>query len=570
MTCKLHLDALEVRIHREPISRSLGGMVMRRCSVVVISFLFLIFAAMASAQDKRDGVYIIYDSSQSMWGELPDQSRKYEAARVAMRDLAGRDFGNRDVSLRIYGHRRKDDCSDSELIVPWRAPAEAGDGLVAAMEAVRPTGRTPIDRSLRAALKDFGDRRGTIILISDGIESCDADPCALVREWRNNEVKIAVHVVGLGLRGKKRAAMECIAEAAGTPYRDAFSAGELVAGLGAAVDATIVQGEPNPAPQVTEPQLKLTVATADGVRQRGMAVFTPLAGGDPVEVETFKIHRLPPGDYIMRGGVRTLDGSIYAPLERRITVLENGLTEAVIENAPRPPEVTARFSMDGATIRDTVVTVYRSGTRIGSFHGDQAAFLSEGTFEFRTTPSGTSQDLSVTEVFAIDDAKEISFEAATEVKLVVHLNMVATATRLLSKPALQLFQNGELVTTINSHSGGLVFPGRYRIQADDRVNAYETEIEVTSEPEQVIEIDLPSASVTVFYKDVNGRKEKPKRVFVYPESKRRGVTRTSDTQFDLLPGTYILEGHPKKAEYPKTTIEVVTGDELTVTLQAAK
>jgi Ca-activated chloride channel family protein len=549
---------------------------MRIGSAIAMLFWFLAVAAVAAAEGKRDGVYIIYDSSQSMWGALPDQSRKYEAARLAMLDLAGRDFGDRDVALRMYGHRRKDDCSDSELVMSWRDQADAGEGIVAAMEAVRPTGRTPIDRSLRAALEDFGDRSGAIILISDGIESCDADPCALVSEWRDRDVKITVHVVGLGLRGKERAAMECIAEAAGTEYRDAFSAGELVEGLEAVVEASIDDddapdpGEANPAPKAAAPQLTLTVITADGVRQKGMATLTPVAGGDPFDVESFSIHYPQPGDYIMKGGVKTLDGSVYAPIERRITVLENGRTEAVIEDAPRPPEVSAQFSMDGAATRDTVVTVYREGEKLGSFHGDQGAFLQEGTFEFRTTPSGTSQDLSLTEVFAAGDAKELSFEAATEVKLIVHLNMLATADRLISKPTLQLFQDGELVKGINSRSGGLVFPGRYQIQADDSVNHYETEIDVTSEPEQLLKIDLPSASVTVSYKDIDGRKEEPKRVFVYPESGRRGVTRTSETAFGLLPGTYVLEGHPKKAEYPRTTIDVAAGDTLNVILQATK
>lgn len=549
---------------------------MRIFGFVAMSFFLLSAASITQAEAKRDGVYIIYDSSQSMWGELPDLSRKYEAARLAMRDLVGRDFGERDVALRIYGHRHKDDCSDSELVVPWSHPAEAGAGMIDAMAAVRPTGRTPIDRSLRAALQDFGERRGTIILISDGIESCNADPCALVRAWRDKDVAITVHVVGLGLHGKEREAMACIADAAGTPYRDAFSAGELIDGLGAAIEASISEGdvlepgEPEPAPQATEPQLTLTVTTEDGVRQRGMAIFTPLEGGDSVEVETFSFYRLPPGDYIMKGGVKTLDGSVYAPVEQRITVLADGLTEAVIENAPRPPEVTAAFSMDGSAIRETVVIVYSGGTRIGSFHGDQTAFLPEGMFDFRTTPSGTSQDLSVTEVFGAGDAKTISFEAATEVRLIVNLNMLSTGSRLISKPALELFQNGALVTKINSQSGGFVFPGRYLIQADDRVNAYQTEIDVTSESDQVIDIDLPSAAVTVLYQDAEGRKEEPKRVFVYPESEKRGVTRTSDTKFGLLPGTYILEGHPKKAGYPKTKIDVSAGDDLTVTLKATQ
>ncbi|MEM9439284.1 MAG: hypothetical protein AAGA73_02465 [Pseudomonadota bacterium] len=553
-----------------------GGKAMRAGAAMIGLVWFLLVAVEGLAEEERDGVYIIYDSSQSMWGVLPDQSRKYEAARIAMRELASRDLGDRDVALRIYGHRHKNDCSDSELLMPWTRQSGASDGLVTAMEAVRPTGRTPIDRSLRAALEDFGDRRGAIILISDGIESCDADPCALVREWRNRDVSITVHVVGLGLSGKERAAMECIADAAGTEYRDAFSTGELVTSLGAVVEASIDggdepgDGDGHPKAEASAPQFTLTVITADKVRQKGRATLTPVAGGDVVDVETFSIHYPRPGDYIMRGGVETLGGSVYAPIESRVAMLTDGRTEAVIEDAPRPPEVSARFSMDGTAIRDTVVTVYQDGKKLGSFHGDQGAFLQEGTFEFRTKPSGTSQELSLTEVFAAGDAKELSFEAATEVKLIVHLNMLATADQLISKPRLELYQDGNLVTGINSRSGGLVFPGRYQIRADDSVNFYETDIEVTSEPKQVVDIDLPSASVTVLYRDLNGQPEQPKRVFVYPSSERGGVTRTSDTPFGLLPGTYIIEGHPKKAEYPKTTIDVAAGDDLTVTLQATK
>jgi len=535
-----------------------------------------LMAMSAVAQDRSDGVYIIYDSSNSMWGALPDETRKYEAARTAMRALSGQDFGDRDVALRMYGHRRRDDCGDSELVVPWSDPSAVAADMVSAMEAVRPTGRTPIDRSLRAALEDFGDRRGTIILISDGIESCDADPCALVQAWRDRDVAITVHVVGLGLRGKERTAMQCIADAAGTEYRDAFSTGELIEGLGAAVETAVATGErpeagePDPAPQATEPLTKLTVTTADGIRRRGKAIFTPVDGGEPVEVETFSNSRLPPGDYIMKGGVVTLDGAVYAPVEQPITVLGDGPTLALIADAPRPPEASARFSMDGAAIRETVVTVHRDGSRIGSFHGDQTAFVPEGTLEFRATPSGTTQDLSVIETFVAGDAKQISFEAAIEVRLLIEITMDATGERLLSKPALELLQEGEVVQDINSRSGGYVFPGRYLVRADDRLNSYETEIEVTADPDQTIAIDLPSAAITVTYVDANGQAEAPKRVFVAPEGARRGVTKSSDTPFALLPGTYVIDGHPKQSEYPTTSITVAAGEALTVTLRAAK
>ena len=211
-----------------------------RFRVCVVAFLGLvlsvIFGGLTSAADKADGVYIIYDSSNSMWASLPDRSRKYEAARLAMRELVRRDFAGKEIALRMYGHRRKNDCSDSDLVVPFNRPDQVAGQMIEAMEAARPTGRRPIDRSLRQALADFGDRKGSIILISDGIESCDADPCALVREWREKDVAIAVHVVGLGLKDKEKAAMQCIAEAAGTRYHDAFSTGELIDGLGTVLE----------------------------------------------------------------------------------------------------------------------------------------------------------------------------------------------------------------------------------------------------------------------------------------------------------------------------------------------
>ena len=528
----------------------------------------------ANAQDQRDGVYIIYDSSNSMWGALPDDSRKYEAARTAMRELAGQNFDNRDVALRMYGHRRKNDCTDSELVVPWSDPSSVGDQIVTAMETVRPTGRTPIDLSLRAALQDFGDRSGTIILISDGIESCDADPCALVREWNDRNVDIEVHVVGLGLRGKERAAMQCIAEAAGTEYRDAFSADELIAGLGAAVEAgvpgdAIEPAEGDPQPQVAEARVRLDVATSDGELQRGRAVFTPVAGGDAIVVNTDGRFLVPAGDYTVSAGVMTVTGDVYRPVTRDIAVGFDGADmKVLIEDAARPPEVSARFSMDGEAVRETVVTVYRDDEKLGSFKGQEVAFVPEGTFDFRARPSGTSQDLSVTESFADGDKKEISFEAAVEVRLKVHVIPDMTGERFRATP--ELFQGGELVQTINGTSGGLVRPGTYLFRLDDSVNLFETEIVVSNDPEQFLELVVPSGALVVNYVDANGVPEDPKRVFLYPASGKGGKTKTAGEAIGLLPGTYIVDGHPRGQYPPNVTVEIVAGETKTLTLQAIK
>ena len=183
------------------------------------------------ANDPPKGLYVIYDSSNSMWAEMPDGGRRYETARDVLQKFLTQDFGVRDIALRVYGHRRADDCSDTELVLPFGPAAGREDQISALVTALRPKGRTPIDLSLRQALTDFGTRSGDILLISDGIESCNADPCALMREWREKNIAVQVHVVGFGVSEKEKASLQCIAAAAGTDFFEANSAAELTAGL---------------------------------------------------------------------------------------------------------------------------------------------------------------------------------------------------------------------------------------------------------------------------------------------------------------------------------------------------
>ena len=198
--------------------------------LIVVGFSMASLSPEAVAQDK-DAIYIIFDASGSMWGELPDKSRKVTVAKEVLEDFVGGDFEGYDLALRAYGHRRNADCRDSELVVPFGPPEQVVGQVQAFAKDLNPLGKTPISYSLRQALADFGDRSGEIILISDGIETCDEDPCALIREWREKDIQIKVHVVGLGLDEKAKSAMQCIAEAAGTEYRDAESATTLAEGL---------------------------------------------------------------------------------------------------------------------------------------------------------------------------------------------------------------------------------------------------------------------------------------------------------------------------------------------------
>ncbi len=186
-----------------------------------------------------------------MWGQLPDQSHKVVVAKEVLQDFVAQDFGEAEPALRAYGHRRKGDCRDSELVIPF-GPSEAVAGQVRDfMKTLNPLGKTPITYSLRQAPADFGDREGAIILITDGLETCDEDPCSLMREWREKDVKVDVHVVGFGLMEKEKATLQCISDAAGTPYRDAESALELAQRPAEIQQATVTEtaGEPGEPPE---------------------------------------------------------------------------------------------------------------------------------------------------------------------------------------------------------------------------------------------------------------------------------------------------------------------------------
>ena len=164
---------------------------------------------------------------------------KLTVAKKVLNEFVGGDFAGLDLAMRVYGHRQKDDCRDSELTVPFGKPEERISPMRDFVAKVNPLGRTPITYSLQEALKDFGNRSGEIILITDGIESCDEDPCSLIRRWRESHVKIKVHVVGFGLEEKSKNALKCLSEAAGTDYHDAQSAKDLAEALkGIRVKAT--------------------------------------------------------------------------------------------------------------------------------------------------------------------------------------------------------------------------------------------------------------------------------------------------------------------------------------------
>jgi len=211
--------------------------------------LCLMLAAPAAAAER---VMVVLDGSGSMWGQI-DGEAKISIARRVLSEVLGSVGDDIELGLMAYGHRREGDCSDIELIV---APGPGnGPAVSTAADAITPLGKTPLSESVRQAAEalSYTDQRATVILITDGIETCEADPCALADELAAAGVDFRTHVVGFGLSPEEGRQVACLAERTGGLYLPADDAEGLETVLSETVEA-IAQAEPEPVEAMPEPE----------------------------------------------------------------------------------------------------------------------------------------------------------------------------------------------------------------------------------------------------------------------------------------------------------------------------
>lgn len=198
-------------------------------------------------------IELVFDASGSMAAALPDGELRIDAARRAVRYIIAtlpEDNANIQVGFRVFGHEgdnteanRALSCQSTSLVVPL-----AGVDKPALSEAVatyRPVGWTPITLALTEAALDFPipdetDElaiRNVIIIVTDGEETCDADPCAAALAFAQSDAEVVAHVVGFGLDAGVAETLRCIADNSGGLYFDAAEgdslAGTLLSLIGA-------------------------------------------------------------------------------------------------------------------------------------------------------------------------------------------------------------------------------------------------------------------------------------------------------------------------------------------------
>ncbi len=192
---------------------------MRRLSgYIILSALFLGFWAPAQSQEKEmTRILFVFDGSQSMYGRWDGESKLQIASRL-LNNLVDslKDYDHIQLALRAYGHQDpvvqgNRNCKDTKLEVPFGA--DNHDQIIERLESIRPKGTTLIAYSLQKAATDFtpcSNCKNVIILITDGIEECDGDPCLVSRNLQKRGVILRPFVIGMGLDASVIDQFKCV------------------------------------------------------------------------------------------------------------------------------------------------------------------------------------------------------------------------------------------------------------------------------------------------------------------------------------------------------------------------
>jgi Ca-activated chloride channel family protein len=197
----------------------------KRGSIIALfSCLFItVFFTSVSlhAQVEKQGGFIntrilfVFDASQSMAGYW-ESDQKINIARKFLIEIVDslQELKNVQMALRVYGHQSPvppQDCQDTKLEVPFNI--NNAHQIKQKLKYLTPKGTTPIAYSLEKAAGDFTpcpDCRNIIILITDGIEACEGDPCAVSRRLQNMGIALKPFIVGIGIDPEFKKTFDCV------------------------------------------------------------------------------------------------------------------------------------------------------------------------------------------------------------------------------------------------------------------------------------------------------------------------------------------------------------------------
>lgn len=510
--------------------------------------LLLLLCTLVAATNTlaSQNLLFILDGSGSMWGRV-DGEPKITVARQVMGQLIGELPDNSQVGLMAYGHSRKGDCGDIETLTPL-GPLQR-ERLIRQVQNINPRGKTPITAAVKRAVTQLRSLEDTasVVLISDGLESCNGDPCAAARAARESGVEFRLHVVGFDLGDADTGELRCMAEATGGQYFTANNAEELGDALNQAV------------------------APPAGLR------VTVTANGEPLEARTY-LHHADSGDEADRARTDREGIARYAlePGLYRLTIRPDGIDAAdrVLESLEvvegQALEKTVDFSAGELVLRITAngeplkARTYahdqESGREVARQRTNREGLagyeIPPGTYRVTIRPDGISaperqlEDIVVAAGERREEHQDFSFGR-------LELTVTSNGEPLSARTYVTDVDSGKEADRSRTNRQGIasykIPPGSYRIRVRPRgIAAPDQTIEgVTLPAGETLSrsLEIPSGSLEVQVS--NGEAALEARTYLSSAETGREIDRhrtnnAGEARYEVPVGEYVLRVRPPR------------------------
>ncbi|MGB4844661.1 MAG: VWA domain-containing protein [Ferruginibacter sp.] len=351
---------------------------MKCLSFFLFAFCFM-FQLKAQNNQNPSPIIFIYDASGSMWGKIQGKTKKDIAAEV-LTAAVNKLPANQKTGLVAYGHRQKDDCKDVEFLVD----VEKGNktDVNNSLKTIKSLGRTPLAYSAQQVIDKLRTTKmkATIILITDGIESCGGNICDVIAAAKKEGIDFKLHIVGFGLKENETEQLKCAAKAGDGRYYDAADAG----GLGDVLNDATTESVDKPKGNISVYALK----NGKPIDAYVKAIMKGKKRGDAV-ARTYRdtvLFYLQPGTYNLE--VLPLEGSKINPLTLTdVLTVDKKITHRTVSFDGGKLTFTTTNNNEGW---DCLVKIYKKGTKTvaatGRTYGRDKDFeLNAGIYDIELT-----------------------------------------------------------------------------------------------------------------------------------------------------------------------------------------
>ncbi len=187
----------------------------RWLTISLLAVLLGQYTPVSAQSEPQTRILFVLDASGSMYARMDTDTRINIAKRLLTRMVDSLKYiPNIEIGLRVYGNRHdkhERDCRDTRLEVPFSKYNHLD--IKETIQGLKPKGTTLIAYSLQEAAYDFPKSSGTrniIILITDGIEECEGDPCAVSQALQKQGVIVKPFIIGVGLDEQYKSQFDCV------------------------------------------------------------------------------------------------------------------------------------------------------------------------------------------------------------------------------------------------------------------------------------------------------------------------------------------------------------------------